>query len=83
MLHMVEVKYAQEHRDAALAYFQEHGITHYTGDLVVQGLWISTAKRIAYVLVEASDSAEVATACRSLEQFGEVEHHAVIASDQL
>ncbi len=83
MLHMIEVKYTQEHRDTALAYFQEHGMTHYDGGLVVKGLWVSTTERTAYALVEAANPAEVDAACRPLEEFGEVEHRAVITADEL
>jgi hypothetical protein len=83
MQHMVKLKYPLEQRDAALAFFQEHGMTHYDGGLVVKGLWVATAERIAYVLVEATDAADVESACRALEPFGEVEQHTVIAADQL
>ena len=83
MLHMIEVKYSANQRDAALAYFQDHGMTHYNADLVIRGLWVCTEQHIAYVLVEASATDEIAAACQSLQTFGEVEHHSVVASDQL
>ena len=83
MLYMVQVRYPQEQRDAALAYFQEHGLTHYAGSLVLKGLWVSTSDRIAYALVAGTDTAEVANACQNLEQFGQVEYRLVISSDQL
>lgn len=83
MLHMIDVTYAKTRRDEALAYFQEHGMTHYNGDLVIKGLWVCTNQCLAYVLVEASDPIEVDRACEKLRQFGEVDHRAVISSDEI
>ena len=83
MLHMIQMQYSPEKRDAALEYFQQHGMTHYDGDLVIKGLWVCTVEHIAYVLVDASSTDEVASACQPLETFGEVEFRAVIESEQL
>ena len=83
MLYMIQLQYSQEHRDAALRYFWEHGSTHYAGDVTVKGAWVATRELIAYALVHAVDPDEVAKACAPLEQFGKVEYRHVTSVDQL
>ncbi len=83
MLYMVELRYAQEHRDEALRYFWEHGATHYTGDITLNGAWVATQDRIAYALVDACDQNEIAKACEPLGQFGEISFRHVTSFDQI
>lgn len=83
MPYMIDLKYAPEHRDAALRYFWEHGATHYAGDVTLKGAWVATQDRVAYALVDAANADEVAKACAPLEQFGEVGFRHVTSVDQL
>jgi hypothetical protein len=80
---MVELHYSPEQRDQALGYFYEHGFTHYTGSLAIQGAWIATQERVAYVLVESSEVEELERACVPLKQFGQVIYRAVTDVQQI
>ncbi len=42
MLYMVELRYAEEYREAALAYFWKHGSTLYEAKVTVQEVWVAT-----------------------------------------
>jgi hypothetical protein len=83
MQYMVEWSYTKDHRDAALAYFLEHGATHYEARVTVKDAWFATQDMIAYALVEGEDGEAVAEACASLEKFGEVSYRRVTSSEEL
>ena len=82
MLYMVELHYAMEHRDEALAYFWEHGSTHYAGQVAVKDAWISTQDQVAYALVKATNRREIDTACDPLGKFGKIIIREVLAASQ-
>ena len=83
MLYMVELRYTKDHRDAALAYFFEHGATHYEASVSVNNAWFATQDLIAYALVEAGSAEAIADACEPLEKFGEICYRHVTSSDEM
>ena len=83
MLYMVELNYRADQNAEALRFFDEHGITHYEQEIVVQGAWVATEDCIAYLLVESADDAEVASATAPLAQFGQVMFRTVVKAEQL
>lgn len=83
MLYMVELRYAEEHREAALAYFWKHGSTLYEAKVTVQEVWVATETRVAYALVEATDPEAIATASKPLEKYGDVRHRHVNSVHEL
>lgn len=83
MQFMIELRYTKNHRDAALAYFFEHGATHYEANVTVKDAWIATQDLIAYALVEGEDAEAVAEACAPLEEFGEVSYRRVTSSEEI
>ena len=83
MMYMIELRYSQDQRDAALAYFFEHGATHYDAHVSVKDAWVATQDLIAYALVEGNDGEAVATACEPLKQFGDVCYRHVTSFEEM
>lgn len=83
MQYMVQFQYPREHRDAALRYFWEHGSTHYDGNVTVEGAWVATQDLVAFALVDASNSDEIAKAIAPLAQFGDFTIRCVTSIDQI
>ena len=83
MLYMVELHYSQDSRDAALNYFWEHGSTHFESKVTIKDSWVATQDLIAYAVVDAAGPDEIASACKPLEQFGEVSHRRVRSVDEI
>ena len=83
MLYMVELQVSQEHRDAAMRYFWEHGSTHYEGMVTVKGAWVATSEHVAYVLVTLEDPARLESACEPLLRFGTVTTRHVTDVDEI
>ena len=83
MLYMVELHYQENQREAALGYFNEHGITHYEQDIVIQSAWVATQDRIAYLVAETDDVENMKKAVMPLSGFGEVTFRPVIQAEQI
>jgi len=83
MLHLVELHYSRETRDALLMYFDEHGVTpDQPGISVVEG-WVATEDFIAYLIVKADSAAHLDAAVQKLRQFGQVTHRHVTSIEDL
>lgn len=80
---MVELRYAEEHREAALAYFWEHGSTLYESKVTVKEVWVATQDRVAYALVEAADLEAIANASKPLAKYGDVSYRHVNSVHEL
>ena len=83
MLYMVELHYQESQREAALSYFEEHGVTHYEQDIAIKGAWVATQDRIAYLVAETDDVENMKTAIVPLSVFGEVAFRPVIQAEQI
>ena len=83
MLFMVELHYAEQHRDEALRFFWQHGATGHPGSVALKELWVSTQDRVAYALVDAPDQAQVAQAGKPLEPFGKLTIRQVTSVDEI
>ena len=67
----------------ALAFFFEHGTTHYDANVSVKDVWVATGDLIAYALVEGESADAVAAACVPLKKFGEVRYRHVTSFNDL
>jgi hypothetical protein len=83
MLYMVELHYQENQREAALSYFEAHGVTHYEQDIAIQGAWVATQDRIAYLVAETDDAEYMKKAVMPLAVFGEVAFRPVIQAEQI
>ena len=83
MLYMVELRYAEEHRDEALGFFWKHGSILYDSKVTVKEVWVATQDRVAYALVEAADPEAIAKASKPLGDFGDVRYRHVNSAHEL
>ncbi len=83
MLYMVELHYNEDQREAVLRYFDKHGLTHYEQDITLQGAWVATQDRVAYLIAETDDPKNIAKAAEPLSAFGKVKFRAVIKAEQI
>ena len=83
MLYMVELRYAEEHREAALGYLWEHGSTLYESKVTVKEVWVATEDRVAYALVEAAEPGAIDKASKPLAEYGDVSFRHVTSIDEL
>ncbi len=83
MLFMVEVQYQRQTREAALSYFESHGVTGYGDGLSVEYLWVASNDCLAYVVVRAETLALVEQACQPLRELAEIHIRHIVGMDDL